>query len=263
MQFYQQQCREINLSMRRSFVFCSCFFPFLSWDMSGESLMQKYWLPWLVGMPAETSFAICSMMFSGLFQKLPNLRVCFAHGGGSFPGTIGRIEHGFYCRPDLVAVDCKVPPRDWMGHFWVDSLLHDTLALQAVTDLVGPNRVALGTDYPFPLGEIQIGALINGMSEPTEFTHQHGWIPSTLTPEQRAQWTEERKRQMLWKNALEFLGVDHQEERFIIDWKARLEAKKQAQLKESEEEKQEEMLEKSMTRLSVNGNASSVNSSPQ
>ena len=55
------------------------------WEMMGEQQMQKYWLPWLVGMPGETSRAICSMIFGGIFQKFPNLRVAFAHGGGSFP----------------------------------------------------------------------------------------------------------------------------------------------------------------------------------
>ncbi|MDQ3713538.1 MAG: amidohydrolase, partial [Acidobacteriota bacterium] len=65
------------------------------WEMMGESEIRKYWLPWLVGMPAETSRAICSLIFSGVLERLPNLRICFAHGGGSFPFTIGRIEHGF------------------------------------------------------------------------------------------------------------------------------------------------------------------------
>ncbi|MDQ3063229.1 MAG: amidohydrolase, partial [Acidobacteriota bacterium] len=73
------------------------------WEMMGEAEMQKYWLPWLVGMPAETSRAICSLIFSGVLEKCKKLRICFAHGGGSFPATIGRIEHGFAARPDLVA----------------------------------------------------------------------------------------------------------------------------------------------------------------
>ena len=62
------------------------------WDMMGEAKMQKYWLPWLVGMPAEVSLAICSMIFGGVFERLPRLRVAFAHGGGAFPGTLGRID---------------------------------------------------------------------------------------------------------------------------------------------------------------------------
>ncbi|MGI9518239.1 MAG: amidohydrolase family protein, partial [Pirellulaceae bacterium] len=75
------------------------------WDMMGKDRMNKYWLPWLVGMPAENSLAICSMIFGGVFERLPKLKVCFAHGGGSFPATIGRIEHAFNVRPDLLAVD--------------------------------------------------------------------------------------------------------------------------------------------------------------
>ena len=77
------------------------------WQMMGEDQMPRYWLPWLVGMPAETARAICSMIFGGVFEQFPNLRVAFAHGGGSFPFTIGRIEQGFKTRPDLVAVNHK------------------------------------------------------------------------------------------------------------------------------------------------------------
>jgi aminocarboxymuconate-semialdehyde decarboxylase len=130
------------------------------WDMMGQEKMQKYWLPWLVGMPAETSLAICSMIFGGVFEKFPKLRVAFAHGGGSFPSTIGRIEHGYNCRPDLVAVDNKVNPRDYLGKFYLDSLVHDKEMLKYLVQLVGANRIALGTDYPFPLGELAPGKLI-------------------------------------------------------------------------------------------------------
>ena len=59
------------------------------WDMLGKERMPKYWLPWLVGMPAETSLAICSMIFGGVFERFPKLRVAFAHGGGAFPFTSG------------------------------------------------------------------------------------------------------------------------------------------------------------------------------
>ncbi len=133
------------------------------WDMMGKDKMSQYWLPWLVGMPAESSLAICSMIFGGVFERLPKLRVAFAHGGGSFPATIGRIEHGFQVRPDLVAVDNNVNPRDYLGRFYLDSLVHDPAMLQYIVDLVGIDKVALGTDYPFPLGELQPGALIESM----------------------------------------------------------------------------------------------------
>ena len=144
------------------------------WDMMGKERMPKYWLPWLVGMPAETSLAICSMIFGGVFERFPRLRVAFSHGGGAFPGTIGRIEHGFHVRPDLVAIDNQTNPRKYLARsdnakggspsrFYVDSLVHDADALKMLTKLFGVERVALGSDYPFPLGEAVPGKLIESI----------------------------------------------------------------------------------------------------
>ena len=133
------------------------------WNMMGMDQMRKYWLPWLVGMPAETSRAICSMVFAGIFEKLPNLRVCFAHAGGSFIPTIGRIEHGFNCRPDLVAIDNDVNPRDYLGKFWIDCITHDQAALRYMIDKVGSEKICLGSDYPFPLGDLEIGKFVEEM----------------------------------------------------------------------------------------------------
>ena len=133
------------------------------WNMMGEKNMQRYWLPWLVGMPAETSRAMCSMIFGGIFERLPKLRVMFSHAGGSFLPTIGRIEHGFECRPDLVAIDNDVNPRNYIGKFWVDSITHDPLMLEYVLKLQGSKKVMLGSDYPFPLGDLGIGKFIEEM----------------------------------------------------------------------------------------------------
>lgn len=158
------------------------------WDMMGEQRMQKYWLPWLVGMPAEVSLAICSMIFGGIFERLPKLRVAFAHGGGAFPGTVGRIDHGFHARPDLCAIDTKSSPRDYLGKFWVDSLVHDAEVLQYIVKLFGVNRVALGTDYPFPLGEQHAGELIEASTFPAQV-----------------------REKLVWKNACEWLGKHSRE----------------------------------------------------
>ncbi len=134
------------------------------WEMMGQAQMQKYWLPWLVGMPAETSRAICSMIFGSVFEKFPGLRVAFAHGGGSFPATLGRIEHGFNVRPDLVATDNTVNPKNYLGRFWIDSLVHDPIAMKLILDVVGEDKICLGSDYPFPLGEHRPGSLIDSMN---------------------------------------------------------------------------------------------------
>jgi len=133
------------------------------WNMMGFSSMKKYWLPWLVGMPAETSRAACSLIFGGVHERLPDLRVCYSHAGGSFFGTIGRIEHGFNCRPDLVAVDNNHNPRKYIGKFWVDSITHDAKALQFILDHQGSSKICLGSDYPFPLGDLEIGKYITEM----------------------------------------------------------------------------------------------------
>ena len=134
------------------------------WNMMGKKNMKKYWLPWLVGMPAETSRAMCSMIFGGIFEKFPNLRVNFCHASGSFLSTIGRIEHGFNSRPDLVALDNQNNPREYCGHFWVDCITHDQDMLRYVLKMQGSKRVTLGSDYPFPLGDLEIGEFINRMN---------------------------------------------------------------------------------------------------
>jgi aminocarboxymuconate-semialdehyde decarboxylase len=152
------------------------------WEMMGETQMQKYWLPWLVGMPAETSRAICSMIFGGVLQAFPKLRVAFAHGGGSFPITIGRIEHGYNVRPDLVAIDNAINPRDYIGKFWIDSLVHDTKAMNFIIDVMGEDKICLGSDYPFPLGEHHPGKMIeemnfeNSLKEKLLFKNAEHWL---------------------------------------------------------------------------------------
>jgi aminocarboxymuconate-semialdehyde decarboxylase len=141
------------------------------WDMLGKERMPNYWLPWLVGMPAETSLAICSMMFGGVFERFPKLRVAFAHGGGAFPFTAGRIEHAFHVRSDLCATASKTNPRNYLAHgtrpahFYVDSLVHDPDALRLLLKLFGAPRIALGSDYPFPLGETNPGELIESIKD--------------------------------------------------------------------------------------------------
>lgn len=131
------------------------------WDMMGTDSMPKYWMPWLVGMPAEQSRAACALIFGGVLEQFPKLRIALAHGGGSFPYTVGRIEHGFNMRPDLVATDNPHNPRKYLSQLFFDSCVHDDLALKYLIDTVGIDRVMLGTDYPFPLGEQVPGAGIH------------------------------------------------------------------------------------------------------
>jgi aminocarboxymuconate-semialdehyde decarboxylase len=161
---------------------CSIFVH--PWDMMGEQHITKYWLPWLVGMPAETARAISSLIFSGVMRKYPKLKFAFAHGGGSFPFTIGRIEHGHKVRPDLCAINNEINPREYLGKFWIDSLLHDSKALDYCIDVVGVDKICCGSDYPFPLGELD--------------------PPGKLIEQFIAD--EQAREKMLWKNAQDWLS---------------------------------------------------------
>ena len=130
------------------------------WQMMGMSKMKKYWLPWLVGMPAETTRAICSLIFGGVFDKFPKLRIAFAHGGGNFFYNLGRIEQGFLQRPDLCSVDNKINPKEYLNKFYIDSLVHSADSFKFLLSQVDTGKIALGSDYPFPLGEQTPGKMI-------------------------------------------------------------------------------------------------------
>jgi len=165
---------------------CSIFVH--PWEMMGQAEMKKYWLPWLVGMPAETSRAICSLIFGGVLEKYPNLKIAFAHGGGAFPFNAGRVDHGFNVRPDLCAVDNSVLPSSYMKNFYVDSLVHDENSMNFIIQIMGAERIAMGSDYPFPLGEYHPGKLIESMN-----------------------LSDSTKQRLLAGTALEWLGINKSE----------------------------------------------------
>jgi aminocarboxymuconate-semialdehyde decarboxylase len=136
------------------------------WDMLGSQRMPKYMMPWTVGMPAETQLGIVAMILSGAFDKLPqNLRICFAHGGGSFAFLLGRLENAWKHHPVAHGV-CEMPPSHYVNRFFVDSAVFDERALQFLVGTMGAERVMLGSDYPFPLGEQRVGTLIRSSHLP-------------------------------------------------------------------------------------------------
>lgn len=135
------------------------------WDMLAPERMTRHWLPWLVGMPTELALAFCALTLGGVLRRLPRLRVLLAHGGGAFPGILGRIEAGHRARPDLAATMDEQGPRAYLDRIMVDSLVHDPLALRHLLDLLGPDAIALGSDYPFPLGERHPGTLIDTLPD--------------------------------------------------------------------------------------------------
>jgi aminocarboxymuconate-semialdehyde decarboxylase len=155
------------------------------WNMFGQQRMPKYMMPWTVGMPAETQLAVVALILSGSLDKLPSkLRICFAHGGGSFAFLLGRLENAWQHHPVAHGV-CQLPPSCYLERFYVDSAVFDERALQFLVETMGPDRVMLGSDYPFPLGEHRIGMLIK---------------ESHLSPD--------AKTKLLGGNARRFLGLD-------------------------------------------------------
>lgn len=117
---------------------------------------SRNWRPWLCGMPLETALAFDSMARGAVHERLPHLRVMYAHGGGAFPALLGRMEHGSYCRPDIFE---DVPSANlWKTiktcGVYTDTLTHNPWALKMLSDMLGSNRIAMGSDFPYPLGEI-------------------------------------------------------------------------------------------------------------
>jgi aminocarboxymuconate-semialdehyde decarboxylase len=136
------------------------------WDMFGQERMPKYMTPWTVGMPAETQLAVVALILSGAFDRLPgSLRICFAHGGGSFAFLLGRLENAWH-HHSVARGDCQHPPSYYLNRFYTDSAVFDQRALQFLVGTMGADRVMLGSDYPFPLGEERVGSLIRQSNLP-------------------------------------------------------------------------------------------------
>jgi len=155
------------------------------WDMMGGNRMKQWMLPWLVAMPAETQLGILSLILSGAFERIPeSLKICFAHGGGSFAFMLGRVDNAWKHR-DIVRKDCPRPPSEYVKRFYVDSAVFDPRSLRLLAEVMGTDRIMLGSDYPFPLGEQSIGKLV---------AEQPGF-------------TDADKRAIYADNAIEFFGL--------------------------------------------------------
>jgi aminocarboxymuconate-semialdehyde decarboxylase len=155
------------------------------WDMMGGARTARWMMGWTVSMPAETQLSIVALILGGGFDRLPkHLRICFAHGGGSFAFLLGRLENAWHNR-DVARGLSKEPPSRYLDRFYVDSAVFDARALKLLIEVMGEDRVMLGSDYPFPLGEQRVGKLVRDMAG--------------LTPAAR--------KKLLADNAKRFLGL--------------------------------------------------------
>lgn len=181
------------------------------------------WRPWLLGMGLETALAFDAMRSGGVHERLPKLRVLYAHGGGAFPAMLGRLEHGAYCRPDLFEKASAKTPWDTVKDcgVFIDSLTHNPWALGMLVDMMGSGRIAMGSDYPYPLGEIDPftgksiypGHMIEHLPGPdTDMAaawKHFAWLPSENSDGQRnlPRLTDAQKDHMLSGTAKLWLGL--------------------------------------------------------
>jgi len=156
------------------------------WDMPASPRLDRWMAQWLTGMPAETHLSILAMVLGGVFDKVgPELRICFAHGGGSYAFWLGRLENAWRERHDAIGTSAH-PPSHYAGRFVVDSVVFHEPALRVLTDVLGVENVLTGSDYPYPLGERPVGAVVR-----------------------QASFLDDASRDLILRgNALRFLGRD-------------------------------------------------------
>lgn len=158
------------------------------WETLGKDRMPRHNFMYTVGMPSETALAAASLINGGVIEKFPKLKVCFAHGGGSFPYILPRLDQGWNVWPHLRLT--SKPPSYYAKNFYFDSLNYDPLNLQYLIDRFGVDKIVMGSDYPFLLREIPPGKIVD------ETLHL----------------SEEQRRAILGRNALAFLNIEIKEE---------------------------------------------------
>jgi aminocarboxymuconate-semialdehyde decarboxylase len=114
--------------------------------------LDKYYLRNLIGNPLQSTIMVANLMFSGALDELKQLKICLAHGGGFVPYQIGRFVHGHKCRKETRELT-RTSPYKLLRRFYYDTITHDPRALRYLIDLVGADRVTIGTDAPFDMGD--------------------------------------------------------------------------------------------------------------
>jgi aminocarboxymuconate-semialdehyde decarboxylase len=116
--------------------------------------LGRYFMENMIARPAESTIALAGLIFSGVLERFPDLKLCVVHGGGFAPYQIGRMDAGYTQKPNLTGKHISKPPSDYLEQIYVDTVLHNPAALRYVVDLMGADRVMLGTDYPFEMGSL-------------------------------------------------------------------------------------------------------------
>jgi aminocarboxymuconate-semialdehyde decarboxylase len=144
--------------------------------------VESYYLKNLIGNPLDTTIAVASLVFGGVLERHPALTFCMVHGGGFAPYQFGRFIHGWVVR-DEPKMGLKTSPQASLGRLFYDTILHDPRPLQYLVDLVGSSRVLLGSDYPFDMGQYDVGMVRSlDLSEPEKVSILRGNAARLIGP---------------------------------------------------------------------------------
>ncbi|MFD8231668.1 amidohydrolase family protein [Streptomyces sp. NPDC059696] len=144
-----------------------------------DERLDQWYLSNTVGQPTENAVALSHLIFSGVLDRHPGLKLIAAHGGGYLPTHIGRSDHAWRARPD--ARDCAREPSSYLKQLYFDSLVHDPHVLRELVRVAGPDRVLLGSDFPFDMGtDDPLGALRAADLPDTDFHSVRGGNAAAL-----------------------------------------------------------------------------------
>jgi aminocarboxymuconate-semialdehyde decarboxylase len=145
--------------------------------------LDQYYLQNVIGQPLETAITLSQLIFGGVLDRYPALKLLAAHGGGYLPAYIGRSDHAWQQRAD--ARTCEKRPREYLKQIWFDHLVYEPESLRHLVAEAGVGQVVVGTDYPFDMGHYDIHRLLDA-------------VPGL---------SEADKEAILYKNAEQLLGV--------------------------------------------------------
>ncbi|AZS37462.1 hypothetical protein CVS47_02099 [Microbacterium lemovicicum] len=135
-----------------------------------DERLDRFYLANTVGQPTENAVALSHLIFSGVLDRHPRLKIVAAHGGGYLPFAIGRSDHAWRVRPD--ARRCEHEPSTYLRKLWFDTVVHDPMALRHLVEVAGGSRVLLGSDFPFDMGSEDPLGFVRSAGLPSEIVER-------------------------------------------------------------------------------------------
>jgi aminocarboxymuconate-semialdehyde decarboxylase len=126
---------------------------------AGIERIRNYYLANFLGLPLESTITAAHLVFGGILDRFPNLKICLSHAGGVLPFLVGRLEHGQAERPEA-RENCRHPFSYYLKNFYCDTITFRPDTLRFVLELMPPGHVFLGTDYPYDMADTDpVGAV--------------------------------------------------------------------------------------------------------